>query len=358
MTEDVVAVTAGALRATISGILHGLGVASGEANTVADLLVEADLRGVDSHGAHLVSLYVTRIRSGHLEPSTKITTLRDDGTTVLLDGGLGFGQVAGLEAMQLAVDRSGEHGVAAVAVRESTHLGALGAFTMRAAEAGRICFCWQNGPTIVPPFGGVTPLFSTNPISYAIPTAEEPTIVYDIATTTVAGNKVLLAKRRGDPTIPEGWANDERGRPTTDTEAASVFNLQWFGGHKGFGLGFLVEVLAGVLTGSSFSRLEHSESELAGKERIAKGYVFLALDPARFMPIDEFRTRVDALVRDVRESERAEGVDRIWMPGEIEHHRRIDRERDGIPLPRVLVDDLNDFAAELGAPTLSGGSHS
>lgn len=352
MTEDVVAIPADALRATISGILRGLGVAPDEAGTVADLLVEADLRGVDSHGAHLVSLYVTRIRSGHLKPSTEITTLRDDGTTVLLDGGLGFGQVAGLEAMQMAVDRSGEHGVAAIAVRESTHLGALGAFTMRAAEAGRICFCWQNGPTIVPPFGGVTPLFSTNPISYAIPTDEEPTIVYDIATTTVAGNKVLLAKRRGDPTIPEGWANDERGRPTTDTEAASVFNLQWFGGHKGFGLGFLVEVLAGVLTGSSFSRLEYSESELTGKERISKGYVFLALDPSRFMPVDEFRARVDALVRDVRESERAEGVDRIWMPGEIEHHRRIVRERDGIPLPRVLVDDLEGFAAELGAPAL------
>jgi LDH2 family malate/lactate/ureidoglycolate dehydrogenase len=356
MTEATVAIPASSLRATIGGILRGLGVAPEEATTVADLLVEADLRGVESHGAHLVSLYVSRIRSGHLRPSTTITTLRDDGTTVLLDGGLGFGQVAGLEAMQLAVDRSGEHGVAAVAVRESTHLGALGAFTMRAAQAGRICFCWQNGPTIVPPFGGVTPLFSTNPISYGIPTADEPTIVYDIATTTVAGNKVLLAKRRGDPTIPEGWANDERGRPTTDTEAASVFNLQWFGGHKGFGLGFLVEVLAGVLTGSSFSRLEYTESELAGKERISKGYLFIALDPARFMPIDEFRARVDALVRDVRESERAEGVERIWMPGEIEHYRRIDRERDGVPLPHVLVDDLNGFAAELGAPALVEGS--
>jgi L-2-hydroxycarboxylate dehydrogenase (NAD+) len=352
MTEATVAIPAASLRATIGGILRGLGVASDEADTVADLLVEADLRGVESHGAHLVSLYVSRVRSGHLKPETVITTLRDDGSTVLLDGGLGFGQVAGLHALDLAIERSGAHGIAAIAVRESTHLGALGAFTMRAAEAGRICFCWQNGPTIVPPFGGITPLFSTNPVSYGIPTGAEPTIVYDVATTTVAGNKVLLAKRRGDPTIPDGWANDERGRPTNDTEAASVFNLQWFGGHKGFGLAFLVEVLAGVLTGSSFSRLEYTESELGGKERISKGYVFVAMDPSRFMALDEFRARMDALVRDVRESERAEGVERIWMPGEIEHYRRIDRERDGVPLPQVLVDDLNGFAAELGAPAL------
>ena len=219
--------------------------------------------------------------------------MRDDGTTVLLDGGLAFGQVAGMQAMELAVERSGEHGVAAVAVRESTHLGALGAFTMRAAEAGRICFCWQNGPTIVPPFGGITPLFSTNPISYGIPTGVEPTIVYDIATTTVAGNKVLLAKRRGDPTIPEGWANDERGRPTTDTEAASVFNLQWFGGHKGFGLGFLVEVLAGVLTGSSFSTARvHGVGDSRARSASRRATCWFALDPSRFMPIDEFRSRV------------------------------------------------------------------
>jgi LDH2 family malate/lactate/ureidoglycolate dehydrogenase len=356
MNEDMVLVPADALRATIGGILHGLDVPADEAAVVAELLVEADTRGVDSHGAHLMTLYVNRIRSGHLRPATVVETVRDDGTTVLLDGGLGFGQVAGLQATDLVVERSGEHGIAAVAVRESTHLGALGAFTMRAAEAGRICFCWQNGPTIVPPYGGVTPLFSTNPISYALPTAGEPTIVYDVATTTVAGNKVLLAKRRGDPTIPEGWANDERGRPTTDTEAASVFNLQWFGLHKGFGLAFLVEALAGVLTGSSFARIEHSASALEGKERIAKGYLFVALDPSRFIPVDEFRARMDELVRDVRASERAEGVERIWMPGEIEHYRRIERERDGIPLPRVLVEELDGYATELGAPRLTEGT--
>ena len=206
----------------------------------------------------------------------------------------------------------------------------------------------------MPPFGGVTPLFSTNPLSYAVPTSAEPTIVFDIATTAVAGNKVLLAKKRGDPTVPAGWANDERGRPTTDTQAASVFRLQWFGGHKGFGLGLLVELLGGVLAGSSFGTTEYTSSPVHGGERVAKGFVLMAIDPRRFMSLDEYRRRVDELIAEIHTSSPAEGVDRIWLPGEPEHHRRIERERDGVPLPEALVTELDAFAAELGvSPLLS-----
>ena len=297
-------------------------------------------------------MYARRLGSGDIHPTAPIEVLRDDGSTVWLDAGLGLGQLAGLRAVDLVVERSAAHGIAAVVVREATHLGALGAYTRRVAEAGRICFCFQNGPTVVPPFGGVTPLFSTNPISYAVPTGEEPTIVYDIATTAVAGNKVLLAKKRGDATIPAGWANDERGRPTTDTEAASVWNLQWFGGHKGYGLGLLVELLAGVLAGSSFGRTEHTASPLHLRDRVAKGFCLVALDPDRFLGTVELRRRVDELIRDVRSSDRAEGVERIWLPGEPEHHRRIERERDGILLAVTIVEELDGLAAAHGAPLL------
>jgi len=351
--EQSVLVSAERLRTLLAGILEGLGVSAARAAVVAELLAEADLRGVDSHGSHLMALYVSRIRSGHLRPDAEVTVLADDGATVHLDAGLGFGQVAGLRAASVATERAGQFGTAVVAVREATHLGALASYTSRVAEAGRICFCFQNGPTLVPPYGGVTATFSTNPLSYAIPTGREPMVVFDIATTTVAGNKLLLAKKRGDERIPEGWANDERGRPTTDTQAASVRQLQWFGGHKGFGLGLLVELLGGVLAGSSFGHSEHTSSPLHGDDRIAKGFVLMTIDPSRFLPIDEFRRRVDALVVEVRTSERAEGVDRIWLPGEPEHHRRLERERDGIPLPSVLVDELNRFATEVGAAPLA-----
>ncbi|HEY8526845.1 MAG TPA: Ldh family oxidoreductase [Acidimicrobiales bacterium] len=340
------------LRRLMEGVLAGHGVPAADAAVVADNLLEADLRGVDSHGCHLLALYVDRLRAGHLEPVTAVTTVRDDGSTVVLDGGLGFGQVAGVAAMDLAVERAREHGTAAVAVRESTHLGALAYYTERAAAAGCVALAVQNGPTIVPPHGSVTPLLSTNPISYAVPAGEEPSIVFDAATTTVAGNRVLLAKKRGDATIPAGWANDERGRPTTDTAAASVNRLQWFGGHKGYGIALFVEVLAGVLTGSSFGRTELTRSPAAGAQRTAKGYVFLALDVGRFLPVDEFRARVDTLVRDIAAAEPADGVDRVLVPGQLEHERRAARRRAGIPLSAALVAELDRLAAEAGCPGL------
>lgn len=341
------------LHDLLADILEGLGASRAHADTVAALLVEADLRGVDSHGAHLMSLYVTRIRRGEMDPLAKPKIVEDNGATMLIDADLGFGQVAGLSAAHHAIERSGVYGVAAIAVREGTHLGALAAYTERVARAGRICLCVQNGPTFVPPYGGVDALFSTNPISYAVPTATEPTVVYDVATTAVAGNKLLLARKRGDATIPAGWANDENGVPTTDPAAASVRHLQWFGGHKGFGIAFLVEVLAGVLTGSGFGRTEHTRSPGHGADRVAKGFLFLAVDPARFQPVEEFRARTDELVRQVRHSTPAPGVDRVLVPGQLEHENRTRRTRGGIPLPDALRTELDGYAAELGLPGLS-----
>jgi LDH2 family malate/lactate/ureidoglycolate dehydrogenase len=346
---DTRTVTAGELTAALAGILRGHQVPLQDATTVAELLVEADLRGVDSHGAHLMAMYAARLAGGEIRPVTQLRVTHDGGSTVQLDGGLGFGQIAGLEAVRLACERAAQHGTAIVAVRETTHLGALGAYTSRVAEAGFIGLCAQNGPTFVPPFGGVTPLFSTNPLSYAIPTGDEPAIVYDVATTAVAGNKVLLAKKRGDQTIPAGWAADANGVPTTDTAAASVRHLQWFGGHKGFGLALLVELLGGVLAGSSFGTAERTASPLHGDVRVAKGFVLMAIDPARFGGLQQFRADVDALIREIRGSDPAPGVDRIWLPGEPEHETRKRRMVEGIPLAVALVDELNRLAAEVGA---------
>ena len=352
MSEPVVVTPEPVLRAQLEAMLGGLGVPPEQAVIVADNLVEADLRGIDSHGAHLMALYYGRVRSGDLRPVTDVSTIDDRGATVRLDAALGFGQVAGVAAMDVAIARAREHGVATVTVRELTHLGALAYYTMRAAAQGLIAFAFQNGGTIVPPFGGTTSLFSTNPFSYAIPAGEEPPVVYDVATTAAAGNKILLARKRGDASIPEGWANDEQGRPTTDPQAASVYQLQWFGGHKGFGLGMLVEIMSGLLADSAFGTYENSDSELTGRERIAKGCGFITLDVSRFLPLDEFRARVDRLIADVHASELAPGTERIYVPGEIEAHRREARVRDGIPLPTALVDELDTMAASLDVPPL------
>jgi len=349
-------VEAARLRDYCSAILRGLGTPEAQSEIVADSLVEADLRGVASHGANLVALYVSRIRAGAMHPKTEIRVVADDGSTLRLDGGLGPGQVAGVHAIDEAIERARRHGTAAVSVRESTHLGALGYYTLRAAEHGVFAMAFQNGPTIVPPFGSITPLFSTNPFSYAIPAGEEAPIVFDIATTAVAGNKLVLARKRGE-SIPESWAADEHGRPTTDPSQASLQRLQWFGGHKGFGIALLVEVLSGVLTDSSFGRSERSDSEFVGSERVAKGYLFLALDIGRFLPLPEFRERVDELIRDMRRCEPAPGVERIYAPGEIEHLRRLDALQKGIPMAANVIAELEGFGRELGmGPLLAEGA--
>ncbi len=340
------------LRRYEIAILEGLGVPSVQAEIVVDNLVEADLRGVDSHGAHLVELYVARLRSGHLRAVTEVTTVRDDGSTVMLDGGIGFGQVSGLQAMNLAVERAKTYGVAAVTVREGTHLGALAYYTLPAAEAGCFAMAVQNGPVIVPPFGGRAAIFSTNPFSWAAPAGRELPVVYDIATTAVAGNKILLAKKRGDPTIPEGWANDDHGRPTTDTEAASAQNLCWFGGYKGFGIAMMVEVLSGIVAGSSFGHTEQTDCELVGNRRLAKGWMFLTLDLERFCGLDLFREQMDQLIRDIRGTDLAEGAERIYVPGEIEHENRAERMERGIPLPEALVAEISAIGADFGLAPL------
>jgi LDH2 family malate/lactate/ureidoglycolate dehydrogenase len=213
----------------------------------------------------------------------------------------------------------------------------------------------------------LTQIFSTNPFSYALPTLEEPVVVYDIATTTVAGNKVILAKKRGDATIPEGWANDEDGNPTTDTQKASPMHLQWFGGHKGYGIALLVEAMAGVLARSCFGRTERTAATAAGRDRVAKGYMFITIDPSRFAlpgasgadaadgdgPGDDFRRDVDVLIRDLHACEPAAGSAGVLVPGELEHRRRATRLAEGIPLSAGLIAELDALAAAADIPQLS-----
>jgi LDH2 family malate/lactate/ureidoglycolate dehydrogenase len=342
-----------ALRAYIREIFQRLKAPPEQAAVVADNLAEADLRGVASHGANLVALYVGRIRSGTLSPRTEVRILQDQGASAVLDGGMGFGQVAGVQGMDLAVRKARQYGTGVVVVRETTHLGALAYYTLRAAAQGCFGLAMQNGPPMIPPFGGVTGTFSTNPFSYAAPGREEPPIVLDMATTTVAGNKLILARKRGDKSIPEGWAVDEQGRPTTDPFAAARGHQQWAGGYKGYGIALLVEVLAAVLPGTSFAHTEISPSEPKGKDRIVRGHFFLAIDPDHFLPPGVFRERIDALIRDVQSSEPAASVERVYVSGRPEHERRAQRLREGIPLDLAVINELDQIGRELGMPPLA-----
>jgi LDH2 family malate/lactate/ureidoglycolate dehydrogenase len=330
-------VEAAELSRLLASLLHAWGMVHGEAELVADSLVDADLRGIDSHGTHLMQLYHSRIVAGAIQPVAAITVIDDTGPIVRLDAGLGLGQVAAVHAISLAVQRAQQFGMSTVTVRDITHVGALGYYTRRAATDGCIAIAFQNGNAFVPPFGGLDGMFSTNPFSYAVPGGEEGPVVFDIATTAVAGNKILVARTRGDAEIPAGWAHDDDGYPTTDPLKASIRQLQWFGGHKGYGLGLMVELMAGLLADSCYGRTENTSSGLAGWDRVAKGCTFIVLDAARFLPIDELRHRVDTLIRDVHACRPAPGFESALVPGEGEARTFAERSATGIPVPTALV---------------------
>lgn len=351
MTDDVL-VPVETLRSYVTGIFTAHGMPDDQAAIVVDNLIEADLRGVESHGMNLVDLYVARLQSGAMSASTEVSVTRDDGSTMLLDGGMGLGQVAGQVAIEHCIERAREHGLAAIGVNNTSHLGMLAYFTKQAADAGIFAMAFQNGPTIVSPYGSTTPMFSTNPFSYAAPAGEEAPVLLDMATTAVAGNKVLLYQKRGDAEMPEGWCNDADGRPTTDPQEAVMSGLQWFGGYKGFGMAMLVELLSGLLTGSAFGRTEVDTELPTGAARVTKGYLFWGLDVSRFMPVDDFRARVDTLIRDVHSAEPAVDVERVYVPGEIEQLRRADRAETGIPLSAALIAELEKRGAEVGLGTI------
>jgi LDH2 family malate/lactate/ureidoglycolate dehydrogenase len=345
----VTAVRAEKLRRLVERIFTAAGVPAADAATVAEVLVEADLRGVESHGATRVAGYVSMIRTGLLNPKPGVEVVRDLPSTAMLEGDQAFGIVVAKRAMEMAIDKARRAGIAAVTARNVTHTGMIGFYTMMAARAGMIGLAMNNGPAILPPFGGKTPTMATNPFSVAFPAASEQPIVLDMATSIVAGGKLRLAAKKGLP-IPGGWALDRHGVPTTDPSEA-IFHgfIQWAGGYKGFGLATMVEVFGGVLSGGLFGRDVPPMKDF-GKDPLVTSAFYLAINIENFMPLAEFGARVDRLIEHVKSSERAKGTDEIFVAGEIEFRKKAQRLQGGIPLSDVVHRELQGLAAEYGVP--------
>jgi LDH2 family malate/lactate/ureidoglycolate dehydrogenase len=342
------------LRPLIAGLIRAAGAPAADAETVAEILVEADLRGVESHGSTRVAGYLSMIRLGLLNPRPKVEVLRETGSTAMLEGGNAFGMVVAKRAMELALDKAARAGIACVTARNVTHTGMVGFYPMMAARRGFIGLSCNNGPTILPPFGGTTPTLATNPFSAAFPAGGEEPIVLDMATSVVAGGKLRLAAKKGLP-IPESWALDRRGIPTTDPREA-IFHgfLQWAGGYKGFGLATVVEALSGVLSGGLFGR-DVPAMKTFGEEPLVTSAFYMAINPECFMPLEEFRSRVDRLIRHIRSSDKAPGVKQVYVAGEIEFRKRAQRLAEGIPVSAVVHAELRSLAGQYGVPFDLGG---
>jgi LDH2 family malate/lactate/ureidoglycolate dehydrogenase len=328
------------LERMLAGLYVAAGVSTEDARIGANALVDADLRGVHTHGARLIPNYLKGIRTGSLNAKASLTAVRDDGTTALFDAERGIGHVAGAKAMRLAIQRALELGTCTVGVRSTGHTGAMAYYTQMAADAGCIGYANTNGGIVMIPPGGRDKAVGLNPLSWAVPTDRPWAINLDMATSVVAGGKLVVAQEQGKP-IPLGWALDPQGNPTTDPKLGMEGGMLPLGGPKGYGLAVILDVLCGVLTGGRFGKA------LGGS---GSGLMLQAISIERFMPLCEFRERMKELVDQLKAGGLAPGSDGIYFPGELEYNLKQQRLRDGIPYHEVNLADLRREAETAGIP--------
>ena len=316
---------------------------------LGESLVDAELRGVESHGLIHLRMYLAWTRDGLINTRLRLLTLRDSGPTVLLDGDFGLGQPLSIYAMDLAIARAADFGVGVVWVKNANSFGAAGYYSLRAVAREMVGFSLQNtGPHIAPP-GGVAPLVGNSPFSIAIPTGEVP-IVLDIACSSVARATLIMAAKRCER-IPVGWAVDRVGNPTDDPNEALAGALLPFGGHKGYGLALVLGLLGSTLIGADYD--EVLQTMYFPRPR-GFGIVMAAINVAHLQPVEEFYKGVGKWIHRIRTAPVAKGVDRVYFPGERSHVLKERRLREGISLSPAVSEDLGNLATELGIPFPNG----
>ena len=339
-------VTPERLKEVVIEVLKGLGASEDEAPLVAESLVRAEMRGTDTHGLPYLKLLSERIEAKMVSVPTRVTVLKDEGATALLDGGNGIGQVAGWKAMELSLRKAREFGIGSTLIRNTNNLGFFAFYTIHAAAEGFAGIAMGNANAAISPWGGAEAFFGTNPISIAVPGSPEP-IALDMSSSLVARGKIRRAQRLGEK-IPLGWALDDSGAPTEDPAAALKGTLLPIGGPKGYGLAFMVDVLAGMLSGAAFGRDIKSFHELMGPTEV--GALTLAINVERFMPLGQFRGLMKGYLDSIRGSRKAKGTARIYLPGEIEaENEKASRER-GIELRPASVELVNQLLEKLNSP--------
>lgn len=338
------------LRGWTQEVFQKIGVSKEDAALLTDSLIEANLRGVDTHGiTRMLCVYVERIRKGVVSAKSDLVIVREKAATALIECHNSIGQVGAGRAMRMTIEKAAKTGVAFTAVRHSNHYGMAAYWAMMALPHGMIGFSSTNAPAAVAPTGGCQAMFGTNPFAIAIPAGCNQPVVLDLATTVVARGRIVLYAKQDKPLEP-GWAFDHRGVPTTDPHTALKGLLAPIGGYKGYGIMLAVDLLCGVLTGSNNGT--HFPGFLADNmtEPTDVGSVFAAINIESFMDLPEFMAAMDKALEEIRTSPRAEGVKRIYIPGEIEFEMKAERLAKGIPIPAAVVQDFVALGRELSIP--------
>ncbi len=355
MADNRTRVDANKLTEFSARSLAKLGMPDDDARMMATMLVACDLRGVESHGvAHLRMFYIRRARQGFINLNPNIKTVAEAPATATIDGDNGFGFIVGRHAMKDALARASETSVGMVTVRNSTHFGAAAYYAMMALDKDMIGITMTNCVASVTAPGSSRPAVGTNPIAVAAPAGKKPPFVLDMATSAAAGGKLEIARRQGQP-YPEGWLIDGEGRPVTDSAnhrppgggLVPLGGIPVTGAYKGFGLALVVDILAGILSGSAASILHNPPPEQRGNY---SDHFFGALDISRFTPVVTFKQSMDDMIDALEALPTVHGTDRVTVPGHYEAEIVAERKVNGIPLDDDVIKDLKTLSEEMGIP--------
>jgi LDH2 family malate/lactate/ureidoglycolate dehydrogenase len=333
------------LRDFATSTYCALGVPEADARLVADTLVQADLWGHQSHGVLRLMWYGERIRRGMMQAVTKPEFAVDAGAVAVIDGHDGIGQVLTTLAAREAIKRAKAHGIGAVAVRNSNHFGTAMYYTLMAPREGCVAFLSTNASPAMAPWGGRKKTVGTNPWSIAAPAGRHAPMMLDIANTGVARGKIYLARQKGIP-IPEGWAINSAGEPTTDPQQAIDGIILPMAAHKGYAIALMMDVLSGVLGGSAFGSGVHGPYQFEHKS--GAGHLMIALNISAFRPLAEFQASMEELIAEIKSVPLAKGFDEVFYPGELEARSDERNRREGLQLPDDTISDLTKTARELG----------
>jgi L-2-hydroxycarboxylate dehydrogenase (NAD+) len=339
------------LRAFAARALEKAGLSAAQAVDAARLMVEADLRGSDTHGIIRLPLNVRRIRAGGINPQPNIRVVSERASAALVDGDNAIGHLVMKYAAEVAIRKAKETGAAWVGSRMSNHAGAGSLYaTMPLAHDMIGLYFAVGGSNFLPPWGGREALLGTNPVAIAVPAGDEFPIVLDMSPTVTSFGKVRLKMQRNEE-MPVGWMIDRDGNPLTDPQRSGEGLLLPIGGYKGYGLAMMIGILAGTLNRAAFGH-EVVNMHAAPSEITNTGHAIAAVAVETFCPVADFKRAVDQGVRDMRAVERVPGVDRIYVPGEQSALKARDREANGIPMPKPLKDSLDAVARDLGLDPL------
>ncbi len=335
----------------VTSIFEKVGVSQEDAKIIADVLITADFRGVYSHGVIRVEEYIERIRLGGWPTEGNITIEKQSGSIALIDGHNGIGILTAVKGMQLAIEIAEKSGIGLVSVKGGGHFGCASYFAIMAKKRDMIGISLTNASPGIAPTGGAEPILGNNPWSVAVPGDRTQGVVLDMANSIVARGKIRFAAKNG-VTIPFDWAIDQNGSPTNDAQLALKGSLLPIGGYKGYGITLIVDLLSGVLSGAAYGPHVGSPREPAQKQNV--GQLFIAINIDMIQPKDEFKSRVDNYIQEIKNSKLAERSTEILIPGELEFRKEQEYQQSGLQINDSVIKSLIKVAKETGVVVPEG----